>query len=196
MSSERFDLAVAEVDAANLEDPREETWEGRTYPKELIYGRRMSTWLEKLVPQASEALRLAVRAQHIRRWMKPRDQYPMDRKGYHLWRTELYGFHAQEMAGILQSAGYDAAMIERVGDLIQKKRLKSDEEAQALEDVACLVFLEFYFADFASHYDDEKVIAILQRTWKKMSDRGHAAALSLELSEVASRLVKKALSAI
>ena len=130
----------------------------------------MTDWLEKLYPQASEALHLAARAQHIRRWEVPRSGYPMDRAGYHRWRTGLYKFHADAAGEILIDAGYDAATIDRVRSMLQKQRLKTDAETQALEDVICVVFLENYFAEFAARHDDEKVIVILRRTWAKIHD--------------------------
>jgi len=194
MDEARFEEALRRIDAANARDLNREVWEGVEHPKELLYGRRMTEWLERLEPDASEALRLAVRAQHIRRWELPRDLYPRDRAGYHRWRTELYGRHADHADEILRGLSYDDHMIQRVRDLLMKKRLKSDPEAQTLEDVACLVFLEFYFAEFAPQYDEAKVVTILRRTWKKMSERGHAAALRLEMPAEARRLVEKALA--
>ncbi len=119
----------------------------------------------------------------------------MTRAGYHQWRTTLYTFHADAADKILREVGYDDAAIARVRSLLRKERLKADPQTQALEDVACLVFLESYFADFALKHDEQKVIDILRRTWKKMSDRGRAAAMELPLPAEARRLVEKALSA-
>lgn len=180
----RFDRAIELIDAANAQDPN-----GR----ELTYSQRMTAWLERIEPTAPEALRLAARAQHIRRWMIPRSDYPMDRIGYLKWRTTLYGFHADQAAGILNEAGYDQETIERVRSLIRKEKIKTDADAQALEDVICLVFLENYFAEFAAQKDEEKVIGIVQKTWKKMSERGRGEALKLEMPGEARRLVEKAL---
>jgi len=180
-----FKTAIDLIDAANALDPAN---------KELLYSQRMSEWLNRIEPAASTALKLAARAQHLRRWIIPRTDYPMDRIGYLKWRTTLYKFHAEEAAKILQTAGYDQATIDRVATLIRKERIKSDPEAQTLEDVICLVFLENYFADFAAAHDDEKVIGILRKTWKKMSDRGHALASSLPMSPAARKLVERALS--
>jgi hypothetical protein len=184
----RFDAAIAKIDAANSADP---------HGKELPYGRRMTECLERFEPGAPEALRLAARAQHIRRWEIPRDSFPMDRKGYLEWRKKLYGFHADVTERILREVGYDDAMIGRVRDLLMKKRLKADAQMQTLEDVICLVFLEHYFDEFmVEHgYDEAKVINILRRTWAKMSDRGHQAAMKLPLSARAKGLVALALSA-
>jgi hypothetical protein len=190
-----FDDAIAGIDAANGADPNQELFEGCAWPKELLYGRRMSAWLDRLAPEASEALRLAARAQHIERWHIPRGNYNEGKKGYHLWRTTLYRYHADRAAQILAAVGYDTATIERVGQLLQKKHLRSDAEAQTLEDAACLVFLENYFADFSRKYDDAKIVDIVKKTWAKMSDNGHQAALALaeRLPERELKLVHAAL---
>lgn len=191
---ERFQNALAEIDAANARDPnREKTPEGAA-PKELVYGRRMSAWLERLYPAAGIPLRLAARAQHIRRWEVPRSDYPEGRTGYLKWRTGLYGYHAEKAAEILAGVGYDTETVERVKFLIQKKNLRRDPETQALEDVVCLVFLEFYFDSFSNEHPEEKVVDILQKTWYKMSTVGREAALRLAMPERARRLVEKALA--
>ncbi|MBI1374132.1 MAG: DUF4202 family protein [Phycisphaera sp.] len=192
--AERFHHAIERIDAANAEDPHAVVINGESRPACLVYGRRMSATLVCYAPNASEALRLAARAQHIRRWQIPRDTYPRDRKGYHLWRTELYAFHADQAEAILRDVGYDDDTIARVRDLLMKKRIKADADMQTLEDVICLVFLEHYFDDFAADHDDDKVVTILRRTWNKMSDTGHDAAMKLRLSERAIRLVQRALS--
>ncbi len=191
-----FDDAINGIDAANGADPNHETFEGRAWPKELLYGQRMTAWLDRLAPNASEALRLAARAQHIERWHIPRSDFDLGKKGYHLWRTTLYRYHAERAALILAAAGYDAPTIARVGQLLQKKHLRSDPEAQTLEDTACLVFLENYFADFSQKYDDAKIVDIVQKTWAKMSDNGHKAALDLagQLPQRELKLVQAALA--
>ncbi len=193
----RFDDAIARIDEANTADPNFETFEGRAWPKELLYGQRMSAWLDRIAPNASEALRLAARAQHIERWHIPRKDYEDGKKGYHLWRTTLYRYHAERAGKILAAVGYDPETIERVGGLLQKKHLRSDIEAQTIEDAACLVFLENYFADFAVKHDEAKIIDIVRKTWAKMSPNGHAAALDLagRLPAEARRLVEAALAA-
>src|SRR5689334_11428877 len=181
----RFDAAIRLIDQANAEDP---------HGKELLYSQRMSEWLGRVEPGASEALWLAARAQHIRRWTIPRSNYPMDRIGYLTWRTTLYKFHAEQAASILRQVGYDDATIGRVASLVRKERIKSDPEAQTLEDVICLVFLENYFAEFAASHDEEKVVGILRKTWRKMSERGRGVAQTLEIPPAARRLVERALS--
>ncbi len=192
--SARFDEAMKGFDAANAEDPNLESVDGTEMPKELLYARRMSAWLERLEPNASEALRLAVRCQHIRRWVIPRQDYPIGRQGYKHWRKDLAAFHAETAGQILRDVGYDEGTIPRVGDLLIKKGLKRDPECQLLEDVICLVFLENTFDSFSAGHEDEKVIGIVRKTWSKMSPRGHEAALQLVLPERARALVEQALS--
>ncbi|MEX2016565.1 MAG: DUF4202 domain-containing protein [Candidatus Hydrogenedentales bacterium] len=191
----RFQRAIAQIDAANAEDPNLEVVNAREVPKELVYGRRMSAWVERLRPDAPEPLRLAARAQHIRRWEIPRDKFPMDRAGYHRWRTTLYKFHADQTAAILRDVGYDEDTIARASDLLQKKRLKSDPDTQTIEDAAALVFLEHHAREFAARPDmnDEKLIDILKKTWKKMSPQGQEAALHIDLPPRLSHLIRTAL---
>jgi hypothetical protein len=190
-ASDQFRLAIAQIDAANARDPNQICG----IAGEVLYSQRMTQWLSKLYPDASEPLQLAARAQHIRRWEVPRDSYPMDRAGYHRWRTGLYTFHADRAAEILWEVGYDQATIDRVKSLLRKERLKADSETQALEDVICVVFLENYFTEFAAKHDEEKVIGILRRTWAKMSQVGRDAALKLPMSLQAGSLIRKALNA-
>jgi len=191
---ERFNAAIARFDAANADDPTTEVFQGEVYPKELLYAQRMTAWLDNLAPDASEALRLAVRCQHIQRWTIPRHTYAMDRHGYLRWRTTLAKFHADTAAAILRDVGYDDTTIQRVQTLLRKERLKRDPEVQCLEDVICLVFLEHYLAAFATQHDEAKVLDILRKTWTKMSPRGHEVALTLPMSPGARRLVEQALA--
>lgn len=192
---ERFRRAVGAIDAANREDPNREWHQGKEHPKELLYAERMTEWLERLAPDASEEVRLAARAQHIRRWEIPRDRYPKDRQGYRQWRSGLGRFHAEIAAGILRAAGYGEETIAHVQSLLRKERLKTDPDCQLLEDVICLVFLEHYLADFAQEHEEPKLIDILRRTWRKMSPRGQQAALALKLPEPLRRVVEKAVAA-
>ncbi|MBI4755727.1 MAG: DUF4202 domain-containing protein [Betaproteobacteria bacterium] len=179
---QRFDRAIALIDAANAGDPNQEIEDGQPQPKELVYGRRMSEMLGRFAPEASEAVKLAVRAQHIRRWEIARDDYPRTPLGYKQWRTHLMKFHAQTAGALLREAGYDDELIGRVQSLLRKEALKLNPETQMLEDVVDLVFLEHYLEEFVrSHaeYDEAKLADILRKTWKKMSSRGHEAALSI-----------------
>ncbi|MBM3585616.1 MAG: DUF4202 domain-containing protein [Alphaproteobacteria bacterium] len=192
MSDGDLVCALALIDEANGRDPG---CDADGTPKALAYGRRMSRWLDRLAPAASDALRIAVRAQHIERWTVPRDSYPMDRIGYHRWRTGLQRMHGERAGAIARAAGYDAVTVGRVASLVRKEGIKRDAEAQALEDAACLSFLEDEFAAFATRYDDAKIVDIVRKTWAKMSPQGHALALELstELPETARALIQRVL---
>ena len=191
---DRLAAALAAFDRANGADPQcEETGEG-SQPKALLYGRRMSACLARLHPEASPELRLAARAQHLERWRISRDSYPEGRVGYLTWRRDLKHFHAERAGAVLRDLGFEASLIARVGALLRKERLKQDPESQALEDVACLVFLEHEIGAFAEGHGEEKIVDILRKTWRKMSDRGREAALGLPLEGRALRLVQRALA--
>jgi len=198
MTQQRFDKAIALIDAANSEDPNRETSEGQDWPKELLYSRRMSEMLERYASDADNAIKLAVSAQHIHRWKSPRSDYPMDRKGYHLWRAGLYEFHADAVADLLAKAGYDNEFIERVKQIVGKKSLKTNPDVQLLEDIAGLVFIEHYMLDFFGRhpeYSDEKWVDIIRKIWNKMSDRAHQFVLAgyIKLPESLAALIKKAI---
>ncbi len=182
------------IDKANSKDPNFELVNGVQLPKELIYGKRMTAILDEFEPNAGVALKIAARAQHICRWESPRSDYEMNRKGYLLWRSELKKFHAKKTSEIMIQLGYNESIIEQVSFLLQKKQLKRNDETQCLEDVVCLVFLQYYFEVFYQKHTDEKVIDIIQKTWKKMSVKGHKAALGLNYSEKGLSLIQQALS--
>jgi len=197
--TQKYDIAIELIDAANSEDPNHEMSEGKDWPKELLYSHRMSDMLQRYAPDADEAMKLALRAQHIQRWKTPRSDYPMDRKGYHQWRTGLYSFHADTVAKLLVKAGYDDDFIERVKLAVSKKALKTNPDTQLLEDVTALVFIEHYMLAFAGkhpEYDEQKWLEIIRKTWKKMSERAHQFALAghITLPEPLVPLIQKALS--
>ncbi|MFD1292259.1 DUF4202 domain-containing protein [Lutibacter holmesii] len=194
MQLEKFKKAIKLFNEANSLDPNKELYNGIEFPKELLYAVRMSEKLNKFAPNSSEALQLAVCCQHICRWEIPRDSYEMNRVGYLTWRKDLKDFHAKKAGDILKECGYSQEIIDEVAFLLLKKQLKKNADTQTLEDVVCLVFLEFYFAKFSEKYAEEKLIDIIQKTWKKMSEKGHKAALELELSEPTLALITKALS--
>lgn len=197
---ERFARAIAAIDAANAEDPRREPGpDGQPCPRELLYAQRMSEMLERFAPGADEAVRLAVRAQHVQRWKTPRTDFPEGREGYLRWRTQLYGFHAALAARLLGEAGYDAATIARVRKAVGKKGLRRNPDTQLLEDVANLVFIEHYLRDFADSkpdYGEDKWLDILSKTWKKISPEAQAFALSgrIALPEALRPLIDKAVA--
>jgi Domain of unknown function (DUF4202) len=191
-----FKRAIELFDAANALDPNREVDDtGQSQAKELLYAQRMSAMLQRFAPNTEQAVQLAVRAQHIERWKIPRNGYPMNRAGYHAWRTSLYGFHANRAGDLMREAGYDADMISRVAAMLSKKNL-ADTATQMMEDVVALVFLESYIASFAAQhteYDEAKWLGIIAKTWRKMSPRGHEFALSqIKLPDALVPLIKKA----
>lgn len=189
----RFEDAIRRFDEANAEDPFLETVDGKPTPRELVYGQRMSARLAVFAPDAPEAVKLAARAQHIRRWEVPRHIYPEGRAGYLKWRTDLYKRHGDIAGSIMKDVGYDDETIDRVRTLLRKRGLKTDPDVQLLEDVICLVFLEYYFHDFAKKHSEEKLLPIVLKTWRKMSDDAHGAALALSYAPEDLAIIQKAL---
>lgn len=193
-SDRRIRDAMAGLDAANAGDPVLEPSGSDRVPRALLYSRRMTACLGALAPEASEALKLAVRAQHLKRWTVPRSDYPAGRAGYHRWRTDLGAAHARWCGEILSGAGYTQAEVARVQSLIRKEHRSTDPECQLLEDTACLVFLQHYLDDFARDHERAKVVQVLRRTWRKMGDRGRSAATALNLTPAAAGLVTEMLA--
>lgn len=194
-ANQHYARARAAIDLAHAADPKRAA-DGRA--AELVYADRMEAWVMKLRPESSELLRLAARCQHLERWMTPRDSYPMDKAGYHAWRRGLYVKQAERARSILLEAGVDVAEADEVATWVSKTGLKTNDGSQALEDAACLVFLENEIADFAAahaDYTQEKFVDILRKTWKKMSAPAQAAALELELPPPIAALVRTALGA-
>lgn len=194
MPSARLQRVFAAIDHANSQDPNLTNVNGEDTPNELLYGQRMSTCLDTVFPNSSECLQIAARAQHIERWKSPRTDFPEGRSGYKKWRSQLALFHGQRAGEIMEAEGYSNEEIERVKFLILKRQLKRDEETQALEDVICLVFLEYYFEPFIAKHSEEKIIDIVQKTWAKMSDFGQKTALKLSFSEKILNILQKSLA--
>ncbi len=200
MSQQAYEKARDLIDQANSEDPNTVTVaENKEWPKELLYSHYMSDMLQRFAPQTDEVMKLAIRAQHIQRWKSARSDYPMDRKGYHQWRTALYTFHANTLAELMAQAGYDEASLERVKQAVGKKALKTNPDTQLVEDIAALVFIEHYMLAFATkhpEYDEAKWIDIIRKTWRKMSEPAQQFALSgsVNLPEPLVPLIQKALS--
>ena len=195
MTNTAFNTACELIDAENALDPNIELYQSVSFPKELLYSDRMFEKLMNFEPDAPEEVKIASKAQHICRWKIARDSYPMDRVGYLKWREDLKKFHAKTTADILEKVGYDAEFIARVTFLIEKKQLKKDAGTQLLEDVICLVFLEFYLDPFVQKHDREKMKNIILKTWNKMSEKGHQHALKLLYSVENLQLIKEAIGA-
>lgn len=190
----KYETAVKLIDEAHSEDPTKVTIDGESIPYELHYAHKMSSYLEKRMPNASDPLRLAIRAQHFRRWEVPRSSYPMTRIGYHAWRTFLKKRQAELASKICSDCGYSVEDSERVAAMIRKEDLKVDEETQALEDVACLVFLDDQFEEFEKSHDEAKILGILRKTWGKMSEKGRDLALQMKMEGRPAELMQKALA--
>lgn len=188
--SKKFEAAIRRFDEENGRDPNQESGQ----PRELLYAERLTNWVLRLSPSASEALRLAARCQHLCRWKIPRSDYPMTRPGYLKWRTDLKKFHAQHSGEILRDVGYDEETIRRVQDLNLKKNFPADAECRVLEDALCLVFLEFQLSDLAAKTDDDKMVNALKKSWEKMTEAARAEALKLKYNEREVGLIQKALA--
>jgi hypothetical protein len=188
----KLEKAFSLFDAYNANDIHKENDNGKAVAKELLYGQRMTAKLNAYQPDAPEQVKLAARCQHIGRWEIARKSFPMDRKGYLQWRSQLAIHHGKLAEKILAECGYDQDLIEKVKSLLQKKQLHQNPDTQLLEDTICLVFVEFYLDDFANQHDDEKVIDILQKTLKKMSSRAIEAAIKIPVTDHVKSLIGKA----
>ena len=192
---ERLRRALAAVDAANADDPNTIRVRGRERKKELAHAELASEWVERLDPNASEALQLAARAHHVRRWTIPRADFPDDRAGYHRWRVALSQLHARTAGDIVSAEGYEADTVERVQAIVRKQGLGRDPEVQTFEDALCLVFLETQLADLAARLAQEKLLEVARRTLRKMSAPAIQHARGLPLDPDARSLLERALEA-
>ena len=189
----RMQVAFEAFDDYNKLDPNKFTWDGTTYPQEYFLAIKLHDWVLQLDTDASEALLLASRSQHIGRWESPRETYPMDREGYLKWRKDLSKFHADKAGFIMQKVGYGDEMIDRVSQIILKQKIKVDADVQTMENALCLVFLEFQYEEFLHKHSAEKVINILKKSLLKMDAHGHQFALKLSYSELGLQYVGEAL---
>jgi hypothetical protein len=186
-----FEHALTKFDIYNNQDPNLEVVDGKPIAKELLYAQRLSERLSRFAPDASDVVRLAARCQHIGRWQIPRNTFTADRKGYLLWRNKLKDHHAALAEGILKESGFNQETIDKVKFLLLKKELHHNSDTQLLEDVVCLVFIEFYLAEFAAKHDDDKVVDILRKTMKKMSPKAIEAAGQIALDPRTSQLLAR-----
>ena len=189
----RFQKAVDLIDQENAGDPNFEKISGGRIPKELLYSKRLTEIVQEISPSASNGLLLAVRGQHICRWMIPRSDFTMDRKGYLTWREKLKKFHAEKMSALLKQAGYENEFVNHVCALVAKKNFPKDPESRVLEDAVTLYFMKFQFADLAKEQGEEKMVAILRKAWVKLSSEGQKRALGLALGSEEKRILEKAL---
>jgi len=198
MTSEKLNNTLSAIDEINSQDPNTIIFDGCTYAKELIYGQQMSNCLNLYWPDANEVLQIAVRAQHIKRWQSKRTDFKAGKAGYYQWRIGQGKFHAELAASIMIDCGYTPEQSEQCASVLRKENLKTNSDTQTLEDVACLVFLMYYFDEFATKHieqdNEAKIVRIVQLTWGKMSDEAHDIALSLTLPDHLGAIVAKALA--
>lgn len=194
MTNSRLEAVLSAIDNINKEDPNYTVVDGVSKAKELLYGHYMSACLEEYWQETNELLKIAVRAQHIKRWHLKRTEFDEGKAGYFKWRIALGKFHAQLTEAIMLENDYSTEESQNTAKIIRKEKLKFNSDSQTLEDVACLVFLQHYFDEFSGKHSEDKIIRILQKTWGKMSDKAHDIALSFSLPEHLAKLVNKALS--
>ena len=193
MASARLRQALDCIDEINRADPHEIQVRGEARPKELTHAAMVSAWIERLRPDADDALRIAARGHHVRRWAIPRGEYPLGRRGYLRWRQALQELHADTLEEVMTEAGYDRVVIARAQDLVRKRNLRRDPDVQALEDALCLVFLETQLGEFRTRQPDDRVAEILRKTWDKMSAEARALAVELDLAPADRRFLQRVL---
>lgn len=194
----RLDRAFELFDAYNKQDPRSFTWEGVSEPQEYFFAVKLYEWVLKLDPGADEELLLASRSQHIGRWEIPREDYPEGRDPYLKWRKDLALHHAGIAERLMKEAGYSEETVERVKQILLKKRIKVDPDVQTMENALCLVFLQLQYEEFRKKYEQEpeKIINILRKSLLKMDEKGHRLALTLPYSAKGFDLINKAVSTL
>jgi hypothetical protein len=189
-----YDRARTAIEAAHAADPHRAA-DGR--PAESVYAESMEAWVVRLVPEASPLLRLAARCQHLERWLVPRASFPPGKAGYFAWRKSLYAKQAERARALLSAAGVSAAEADEAATWVSKTGLRTNPGTQALEDAACLVFMENEIGAFAAQHADyprEKFVDIIRKTWRKMSAGAQQAALGLTLPPPIAALVREAVS--
>ena len=193
--SARLRAALAAIDDANRADPTIVTVGERTGPKEIVHADLVTEWVLRLQPDADDALLLAARGHHFRRWTVPRASYPAGRAGYLRWRKDLHAQHANELGLLLGDLGYDEATIQRVQVIVRKDglaRAGEHDDVQVLEDALCLVFLETQLVEIAARLDPEKLPGVITKTARKMSAAGIARIAEVPLGPGARRMLDEA----
>ncbi len=191
---QRFAAALARFDQENARDPNHVDTPSGPRPRELVYSEWLSGWVMRLSPDAPEELRLAARAQHLCRWLIPRQSYPMTRSGYLQWRTELKKLHARRASEILLELGYSQDTVTQVQNLILKRGFPQDPLARVLEDALCLVFFEHQFADLAGKTPEDKMVQALVKAWSKMTPAARNLVSEITLPPREKALLQKALA--
>ena len=196
MSQSPFEQVMYELDVLHEQDPRSVDVDGESMARELWHARQMSAWLDQLLNLPDELLQLAVRGQHLQRWQVSRQEYPEGRQGYLQWRTDQGRRAGETTAQLMRGAGYSQEDSNRVAQMIRKEGLNhGDDAVQTLEDCACLVFLENYFADFSQKVERDHMVRIVRKTWRKMSGTARELALAIPMAPEAREIVEEALAA-
>ena len=159
---DRLETALSAIDAANSDDPNQLWVEGKSEPKELVYARRMTSGSFRLRRASSEDSTAggAAAAYILPRWQIhalltaiPQDESATC-SGERIYTATTPSRCRPYSPG--SGTGHDTATIESVQRLLRKQGIKTDPDMQMLEDVICLVFLEYELADFAERYPAEK----------------------------------------
>jgi Domain of unknown function (DUF4202) len=167
--SQSLTAAIAAVDEANGLDPNSVLFAGAESPLAQVQGARASIWLDRLASNPPDAVVLAVRAHHLRRWTVDRSSYPEGRAGYHRWKRAAKEVHASALAEVVVECGVESEVLERAQELVQRIGLGTDPETQLIEDCACLVFLETQYESLIAKIGRDKVVDAVRKTVKKMS---------------------------
>ena len=148
--NDRYGAALSAIDTANAADPTHVVVRGSEHPLALVHGQLAVEWVQALHPDAPDEWLLAARAHHLRRWELPRSDYPAGKAGYLRWKRDQRQRHGREVAVLLADVGYEPDVVERVQALVRRDHLATDVGAQAVEDAACLVFIETQLAEVSS----------------------------------------------
>ncbi len=193
MLEKKIIVAIKIFDEINSLDPNRIQFHGEDFPKEILYSNWLTLWVEKLNPVKSDALRLASRCQHLKRWEISRDKYPEGLKGYMQWKKELLKFHADESEKVLRNLHIDESIIQQVRKINLKQDIRNNPEVQIMEDALCLVTLEFQLEEFSLKHTDEKMIEIIRKSWNKMSNSARDKAKKITYSPRVLKLVLEAI---
>jgi hypothetical protein len=191
---QRYAVAIVDIDRANALDPNRVHVRGLELPLALAHGQFAAEWVASLHPDADELLLLAARAHHLRRWELPRSQYPEGKAGYLRWKRDQRQRHAAEVATLLAPLGYDDAEVAQVQAWIRRDHLATDPGSQAVEDAACLVFIETQLADVATKLDHDHLVEVIRKTAKKMSPGALGAVAGIPLGDTERQLLAAALA--
>jgi hypothetical protein len=194
LSSPRFDAAIAAIDTANADDPTVVSVRGAAQPLALVHGTFAAEWVARLHPGADETWLLAARAHHLRRWELPRSQYPEGKAGYLRWKRDQRQRHARDIGALLSAVGYDDDTIARVQALVRRDNLATDTGSQAVEDAACLVFIETQLAEIAGKLEHDHLVEVIRKTARKMSPEALAAVSQIPLGDAERALLADALA--